>query len=232
MIFLLLACSAQPNRLTVLAASSLTEGFSELEQQFEEAHRGVDVQLSFAGSQTLATQVLHGIDADVFASADPVQVQRLAGSGLGGPAREFLWNELVLVGPDVVSVPQLAGVGSLVVGSPQSPVGRYTDAFLVAAERELGPRWRASVDRHIVSREPNVRAVITKVVLGEADAALVYRTDARSGALRVVGLGDLAPIPSYVQVRLGDSPLAGEWMELVESSPAVFERYGFRVVQP
>ncbi len=224
--------------LTVLAAASLSEVFSELEEAYEQAHSGVDVQVSLAGSQVLATQVRYGIAADVFASANPQHVEDLIAEGLLEDGRVFASNALVLALSDAWEgsgeLKNLTEVGSLVLGTPESPIGRYTERFLEAAGGVYGGDWLEAVRSRVVSRESNVRLVAAKVILGEADAAIVYATDCLGQeAMRCVSLPEeLAPRVSYHQARLvhGTEPdRARAWMEFVESRAGleVLQRFGF-----
>lgn len=217
----LLACSTPEQALTVAAASSLTEAFEDLEVVFEAEHPGVDVQLVFAGSQTLATQIRHGLGADVYASADQPLVDRLVEEGLAEAPAPFATNRLVLVAPagrPAADLATLGELGDLVVGMPSVPVGHYTATLLDAATREYGAAWREAVDAHIVSREPNTRRVLAKVALGEADGAVVYATDARIADVTSAPLPDaLAPRARYLDARLHDGPLPRAWRALVRS---------------
>ncbi|MCB9676836.1 MAG: molybdate ABC transporter substrate-binding protein [Alphaproteobacteria bacterium] len=221
---LVLGCSRGPTPVVVVAASSLTEAFGDLEQAFEAQNPGVDVQLSFAGSQTLATQIHHGLPADVFASADLEHLSGLQAEGRVGEPRAFAGNALVVAvreGHEPVAIASLPHAGSLVVGVPEVPVGRYTIALLDAATARYGDPWRDAVERAVVSREGNVRLVLAKVAAGEADAAVVYATDA-AAVPGVVGSpvpADLAPSIRYHHARLTDSPqpeLAARWLAFVE----------------
>lgn len=219
----LLGCAPDRDALVVLAASSLTEAFGDLELRFEEEHPGVDVVLSFAGSQTLATQVREGLAADVLASADPEHARELADQGLAEAPRPFATNRLVLATARDLDLARLPEVERLVVGAPEVPVGRYTVALLDAATTRFGEPWRAEVERRIVSREPSVRQALAKVALGEADAAFVYATDAATlDGVRAVSLpADLAPPTELVHARLTHAPrpeLAAAWMAAVEGA--------------
>ena len=210
-------CKARGDRqarrveLTVFAASSLTEAFEQLERGFERVHPTVDVQLSFAGSQILRVQIEHGAAADVFASADPSHMRALEDAGLVSESRTFAHNELVLIVPrrnpaGIESFEQLDQAARIVIGTDEVPVGIYARQILERARATLGEEFVATVLRHVVSEESNVRLVRAKVELGEADAALVYRTDAASSSrVRVV------PIPDASKVRASYSigPSAG-----------------------
>ncbi len=223
------SATAERQQLTVLAASSLTEAFSELEEAFERAYPGVDVILSFAGTQALAAQIRHGLAADVLASAHAHHVDTLHSDGHVEAVRPLAEGNLVIAfAPhvDPVSLEELGRVGSLVVGAPEVPVGTYTEALFDAAEQHYGPQWRREVEQRVVSRELNVRLVLAKVAMGEADAAIVYATDLPSdGSIRAVGLPtELAPAPTYHHARVVGAPsgeLAAAWMAFVESDAGV-----------
>ncbi len=175
---LLLACTSSPS-VTVLAASSLTEVFGQLEQAFEAQH-GLEVQLSVAGSQTLATQLRAGLDAQVFASANQGLIEDLAAEGRVASPEPLVRGRLVLaVAADSViqDLRDLDRAERLVLGVPEVPVGAYSERLLEAAGQRYGSDWLERVRGRVVSRELSVRQVRTKLLLGEADAALVYATD-------------------------------------------------------
>lgn len=192
--------------VTVFAAASLTEAFRDLAADFERRHPGRPVTLNLAGSQVLAGQILQGAPADVFASADSVQMRRVARAGLvEGSPRVFALNELVIAvaegNPLEIRGPaDLARDGVLsVLAAPEVPAGRYARRALDAAGVEPRP----------ASLETDVKQVLAKVALGEADAGVVYSTDVRSAGGRVeavplAGGGDAAA--RYVVARLPDAP--------------------------
>jgi molybdate transport system substrate-binding protein len=182
--------------VSVFAASSLTDAFGELAQSAE-----LEVAPSFAGSQVLRLQIAQGAPADVFASADRRHMDALVEAGLVGDARVFAHNELVVVVPPdnpagIEAFEDLPRARRIVVGDPNVPVGRYTRRLLVRAAERFGDGFVSAVRARVVSEESNVRLVRAKVELGEADAAIVYRTDAAaSERVRVV------PIPDALNVR-------------------------------
>lgn len=171
--------------LTVFAAASLTEAFTTLGEQFEDAHPDVDVVFSFAGSSALAEQIRQGAPADVFASASPHNMEQVVVSGdiTGGPVT-FARNRLEIAVPtgNPGSISGLADFGRpelrIALCAEQVPCGAAADRAFAAAGVTPQPD----------TREPDVKAVLTKVTLGEVDAALVYRTDIRAGGDKVTGI--------------------------------------------
>ena len=194
------ACSAgQPasgaverSTLSVFAAASLRGTFTELGERFERAHPGVDVAFSFAGSSDLVTQISEGAPADVFASADERNMAKLADAGLlAGEAMDFATNTLQIVTPPgnpagVDSFADLAEPGlAVVVCAPQVPCGSATVEVEEATGTDIAP----------VSEESSVTDVLGKVTSGEADAGLVYVTDATAAGARVTAI----PFPESAQ---------------------------------
>lgn len=173
--------SKASGRITVFAASSLTEAFRTLAAGYQRAHPGTRVVLSFAGSQSLVAQVQQGAPADVIATADVATMTSVT-SRLSAPARVFARNRLAIVyvpGHPYTSLKALARPGTkVVIGGPKVPVGKATRSALAAAHVVLHP----------VSLEPDVKSVLTKVVTGEADAGVVYATDLKSAGAAVGGI--------------------------------------------
>lgn len=226
--------------LTVFAAASLGEVFGVLGETFERAHPGVKVRFSFAGSQELRTQLEHGAPADVFASADTRHMDAARAAGLVDPPRVFATNAPVIVVPSddpgkVRSLADLATVKRLVIGAPEVPIGAYTLQILERARGRAGADFPARVQARVVSRELNVRQVLTKVTLGEADAGIVYRSDARSAGARVrvveipAEVNVLAEYPIAAVTRAPNRELARQWVALVTGpeGQAVLARAGF-----
>jgi molybdate transport system substrate-binding protein len=235
---------SKPERaLVVFAASSLRDVFSELGSQFDRTHPGVQITFNFAGTQQLRAQLEHGASADVLASADLHHMQELVRAGIVETPVPFCRNEPVLVVPGdsaLESFEELPDVGRLVIGSDAVPVGRYTRAILERASQRFGQDFTTRVEAKVVSRELNVRQVLAKVTLGEADAGIVYRTDALAAGkgVRIISIpADVRPMADYPIARLRAAPhpgLASEWILMVLSNPArdVFLRAGFLSAQP
>src|ERR1051326_812566 len=165
--------------LTVLAAASLTDVFNQAAKSFETEHPGVKLKFSFAGSQTLAAQVKAGSPADVLVTADSSTM-----NGLGEAVADktvIAHNRLAIVTApgDPEHVQALADLAAprlkVVLAAPQVPAGKYAEQALAAAHASLKP----------VSQEPDVRSVLSLVERGEADAGIVYTTDAKSAGSKV-----------------------------------------------
>jgi molybdate transport system substrate-binding protein len=219
--------SAAPasGRLTIYAAASLSDVFRSLDS---------GQRYSFAGSDTLEAQIRNGAPADVFASAAPSNAQRLYRQRLVRKPIAFASNRLVLIVPrsNPAGLTSVYDLGrkrvKLVVAGAAVPVGAYTRAAL----RKLG---LSSVLSKVVSQETDVRAVTTKVALGQADAGFVYATDARAVADRV----RVIPVPVRAQPRIryvvavvsSSSSRAGAqvWIETLLSArgQAALKEYGF-----
>jgi molybdate transport system substrate-binding protein len=172
--------SHETRTLTVFAAASLTESFREIERAYEAEHPGIDVELNFAGSQLLATQLLEGATAQVFASADVPQLDRVGTEFELIGRRAFASNRIVIVVPAGSAI---QGVGDLtkpgvrvVMAGETVPAGRYARLALETYPVD-SIDLRAEVEQNVVSNEDDVRGVVAKVRLGEADAGFVYATD-------------------------------------------------------
>lgn len=185
------ACSvpapeAEPQTLTVFAAASLTDAFEEIRTAFEAVHPDVEVQLNFAGSQALRTQIEQGAQADVFASANSQEMDALVAGNFiaAGAPQIFLTNQLVVILPasnpaGLVELSDLSRSGlKLILAAQEVPVGNY---FLQALDKlgaALGEGFKDKVLANVVSYESDVKQVVVKVQLGEADAGIVYTSDA------------------------------------------------------
>jgi molybdate transport system substrate-binding protein len=227
--------------LRVFAAASLSEAFREAAAAFEATHPSVDVELNLAGSQVLRTQIEQGAPADVFASADLVHAEALRVPGLLRPYRVFARNKLVVVvpasGATVKGLEDLARPGiTLVVAGDGVPAGRYTGQVLgrLAAAGRYGADFESRVRANVVSRETNVRAVLAKVALGEADAGFVYLTDAAgSDQVRTIGIPDpenvIAEYPIGVLAKSAQPAAAQAFVHLVvgDVGQAILRKHGF-----
>lgn len=180
--------------LTVLAAASLNPVFKEIGESFTKANPAVGFRFSFAGTDSLATQIEQGAPADVFAAASRLYGERLTDAGRIEALATFCTNRLVLVLPagnpgNIASLGDLTRPGlKLVVGAETVPVGAYTRAVLGKLDALYGGGYSAGALANVVSNEENVEAVLAKVRLGEADAGFVYVTDARAAGTTVLSI--------------------------------------------
>ncbi|UWP82355.1 molybdate ABC transporter substrate-binding protein [Dactylosporangium fulvum] len=179
------AATGVTGTVNVFAAASLTETFTKLGKDFEAANPGTTVKFNFGGSSALATQINQGALADVFASAAPANMKTVTDAGNGdGTATTFVKNQLVIVVPKgnpkaIKGLADLTKPGvKVALCAEQVPCGAAAKKALDTAQVKLTP----------VTLEQDVKAALSKVRLGEVDAALVYRTDAKTAAKDVDGV--------------------------------------------
>lgn len=178
-----------PGEFTVFAASSLKDAFESMSAAVEQKGIGKPIY-NFAGSQALLAQLQQGAEADVFVTADEKTMQAAIDAGMvpSGTQRLLATNKLVVIvppgaNPKVASLNDLVKTGTkIVVADPSVPAGNYTIQALdkMSADKAYGTDFKERVLANVVSRENNVRQVLTKVQLGEADAGFVYATDAQA----------------------------------------------------
>jgi len=225
-------------KVIIFAAASLRDVFGEIAKSFHKDHPDTKVTLSFAGSQELAAQIEHGAAADVFAAADTTHIERLLAPGLVNAPVVFACNEPVLI----VSAANPAGINEfwdlpkasrIVLGVPAVPIGKYAEQVLAKAS-VANPNFATSVLAKVVSREMTVRHVLAKVSMGEADAGIVYRTDAAgSKQLKVIAIpaafNVTARYPVSVVARSKVPALGEQWRSYVTSAPGrnLLEAGGF-----
>lgn len=191
---------AVQGQVTVFAAASLTDSFRQMAANIQQANAGTKITYNFAGSPTLRTQLAQGAHADVFASADQPNMQGAQQDGsLAGSPQVFAKNRLVLIVPasgrSAPARPQdLTKPGlKIVLAQKDVPVGNYArQAFTkMGQDPAYGSDFNTRVLGNIVSEEPDVKAVVTKVSLGEADAGVVYSTDVTPSVRSQVKIVDI-----------------------------------------
>ena len=218
-----------PSELKVFAAASLTGAFTKLGEQYAAANGGDKVTFNFAGSQALATQIQQGAPADVFASADITNMDKV--KDLVGAPQVFASNQLQIVvekgnpkgikGLDDLANPDL----KVVLAAPEVPVGKYGQQALEKAGVTVKP----------VSQEQDVKAVVSKVSLGEADAGIAYVTDVTAGGAKVEGVeipedqNVIATYPIATVKAAKDQQGAQAFIDLVLAAEGqqVLKEYGF-----
>lgn len=225
--------SGPAGAITVFAAASLTESFTELKEAFETEHPDATVEVNFGPSSSLAIQITEGAPADVFASASPSQMEVVVDAGAAeGEARDFAGNRLeIAVPPD--NPGQVEGLADfareeLLIGlcAEEVPCGQFGRELLS----------QAGVRPAIDTNETDVRALLTKVGSGELDAGIVYVTDVQAADGEVEGIEvaeDENVVATYPIVPLAESgapEVASAFVDFVlsEEGFAVLESYGFR----
>ena len=236
-----------PKTLTVFAAASLTESLTEIGKQFEAENHNVKVVFNFAGSQQLRAQLEQGAKADVFASANTKEMTTAIISDslvVSGTQHTFVTNRLAVIVPKsnpgkITSLADLARPGlKLDLADPSVPVGQYALDMLgkMSQDATFGAAFKDKVVANVVSRENNVKSVVAKVRLGEADAGVVYSTDITFDAAKelttldvpdrfnVIAVYPIAPLKNAVEPKL-----ASQFVDWVLSSKGqqVFAKYGF-----
>lgn len=233
------------SNLTVFAAASLTEAFTEMGQAFESQSEGVTVVFSFGSSSELAAQLAEGAEADVFASANQRQMENVVQlPGVAADPVDFLTNSLVVIVPadnpaGIETFKDLAQEGIQVVSAlPDVPIRGFTEEMLdkATAVSTYGANFKTAVLANLVSEETNVRQVVAKIALGEADAAVVYKSDVTpdmTGQVRVVEVPvDVNITAVYPIAILNDAPnpqMAQAFIEFVlsDAGQAILEKWGF-----
>jgi len=212
----------------VFAAVSLREAFTTAARDFERQNPSLSVVFSFAGSQELATQIEHGARADVVACADLRTMQPLVSSQRVRPPVVFARNALVVAvsseGRGIVrTFRDLPDAQRIVIGAPEVPVGRYALLVIDRASAQYGQEFRSRFDARVASRELNVRQVLAKLTMGEAQAAIVYRTDAIAAGSQVTTVeipaefNVVADYPIAVVTSSTSAAAAQRWVEFVRA---------------
>ncbi len=229
--FFLAACpSNNGQNVKIAAASSLSDVIPAFQETFDSP-----TNAGFAGSQVLRSQIESGADIDIFLSANIGEIRTLSDRGILEPPELIARNELVLAVPERSQLRhfrELDSISRLIIGTRSSPIGAYTESILNRAQMDYGSSWRALVDRSVVSRESNVRRIRAKLELGEADAAILYRSDVRGSSLRAISIpesiGEVAEI--FVAVRPNPSQDVLKILSELRQGHATWTRFGFQPV--
>jgi molybdate transport system substrate-binding protein len=220
--------------ISVFAAASLTESFTEIGKKFESANPDVDVEFNFAGSQQLRAQIESGAQADIFASANEKEMDTAKGESLVKPEtiHDFARNRLIVIYPKdnpgkIAGLKDLANSGVKIdIADASVPVGKYTLQMVdqVAKDPTFGAEFKKGFLANVVSREENVKSVLTKIRLGEADAGVVYVTDVTADAAQDVASLDvpdrfnqIARYPIAVVASAPHADLAAKFEDFVLS---------------
>lgn len=230
-------------RLTVFAASSLSDAMDDLADLFESENPDVDVVRHYASSSHLAAQIIEGAQADVFASANEIQMDHLISVGLvGSEPQVFAVNRLTICLPagnpaGIHSPLDLARPGiSLILAAPDTPVRVYTDEMLALLGDD---QFQAAVYFNLVSEEVNVRQVVAKIVLGEADAGVVYTSDITGDMVGLVEQVEIPyefnPVAAYPVARLSEArepELAQQFINFIlgPEGQSILQSWGFGII--
>lgn len=236
---------ASGRELNIFAASSLTDALNEIALAFEAETPGAQIKLNFASSSILATQIQEGARTDIFASANTVQMMNLIEDGLVlGDPTYFASNKLTAIVPrdnpaQIDSIADLAEPGiALVLAQPGVPARTYTDRFvsLASTNPAHGVEFSAGFYDNVVSEEANVRRVVAKVALGEADVGIVYLSDVtrdiRAG-IKQIPIPDEYNVVAQYPIAMIDSSqeieLAQDFINFVLSpdGQAILRKWGF-----
>lgn len=243
------AAPAAEQKLTVFAAASLTDAFNEIGDKFKQQNPGATFEFNYAGSQQLRTQLEQGAAADLFASANTKEMNAAIQSGLvvSGTQKTFVRNRLALIVPKdnpgaITDLKGLAKPGlKIVLAAPGVPVGGYTLIALDKMNADFGATFSQTVLANVVSQEDNVKQVVAKVQLGEADAGIVYTSDITpqvADELIRLDIPDkynvLATYPIAVLKGARQADLAAKFMDYVLSSDgqAILTKWGFIPAKP
>lgn len=235
---------AGPVTLNVFAAASLTESFNVITTQYEKAHPNITIKDNYNGSQLLEQQIASGAPADVFASADLTNMMKASSANLVNASQVFVKNKLVVIIPmsnpgKINTLKDLANKGIKIdIEAPAVPAGKYSLQVLdnMAKSSDFGSSYETAVKANFVSQEDNVKAVVQKVQLGEADAGFVYRTDVTAAVkdkLTEIAIPDnfnvIAQYPIAVTKNSTHASDAQAFVQYILSSDgqAVLTKYNF-----
>lgn len=236
---------AENQEVTVFAASSLNDAVMDITNVFESTNEDIIINVSTAGSKTLRSQLENGASADIFISANEKHYKDLLDQGILTEGKKILTNELVLVvskdaSDRIKTLEDLKSPHKLILGEEGVPVGDYSRKAIKQLCEKYGKDYEETVLNSLVSSESNVRQVLMKVVLGEGDAAIVYKTDITE---------DIKDDVTVIEIPKEYNVTASYWIGLVKGkaipecvrscyahfsemdSCTIFERYGFCVVK-
>jgi molybdate transport system substrate-binding protein len=235
---------ATEQKLTIFAAASLTDAFNEIGDKFKQQHPGVTLEFNYGGSPQLRTQLEQGATADVFASANPTEMNNAIKSGMvvSGTPKTFVGNRLTVIVPKdnpggIHELKDLAKPGlKIILAAPAVPVGGYALAALNKMNADFGATFSQTVLSNVVSQEDNVKQVVAKIQLGEGDGGIVYSSDVTPDAAAKVTRIDipdkynvLATYPIAVLRAAPQAELAAKFVDYVLSAEgqAILQKWGF-----
>lgn len=233
------------SEIVIFAASSLTNAIGEISEGYEKEEE-IDIMAVFSGSNTLKTQIENGAYADIFISANEAHYKSLYDQGYVMEGMKILSNEMVLIvsndsDTEINNLEDLKNRHHFITATEGVPAGIYARRVLSNLTLLYGETYLEAVEKNIVSQEINVRQVVMKVVLGEGDAAIVYRTDITKNVKDAIKI---------IEIPDGYNIEAGYWIGLVKhdemkdkakayikylsdkTSEEIFIKYKFDIVKP
>lgn len=236
-------CGNKKETITVFAAASLTESMKEIKEVFEKEHPNMDIQLNLDSSSRLRVQLEQGVDADIYLSANQKHYDRLDEQGMIDSGKHFLSNSMVLIVPtenpaQIEKLENLVNECKLVIAQKEVPAGNYALQILENLNNKFGKEYKKNVLENVVSQENNVKQVVAKVVLGEADAAFVYASDVTTDIKEKV---KVIKIPEKYNVKATywggtikkseNNKMAKVLYDMIigEKGLTIFEKYGFEM---
>ncbi len=236
-----------PITLNVFAAASLTESFNEIATAYQQQHTNVTIKPNYNGSQILEQQIANGAPADVFASADLTNMQKASDAVLVNNPQVFVKNRLVVIVPtsnpgNINSLKDLAKKGIKIdFEAATVPAGKYSRQALtnLSQSPDYGSSYANAVLANVVSEEQNVKAVVQKVQLGEADAGFVYRTDVTPAVASKVTVIDIPDpynvIAQYPIAVVKSSPHPSDAQSFIDfvlspAGQAILKKYNFIII--
>lgn len=225
--------------ITIFAASSLTESMEEVIKLFEKENPKVKVKLNLESTSRLRLQIEQGVEADIFLSANKKHYNALKEQGFILKGQVFLENSMVVILPKdnqahIEKIEDLQDKCKLVIAQKEVPAGGYAREIIHSLSGIYGVEFEDKVLNNIVSEENNVKQVVNKVVMGEADAAFVYSSDITTSVVEKVKVVRIAPehnlkVEYYISKLKTESEYAEKFYAflLSKEGQGIFERYGF-----
>lgn len=238
--------AAEKTEMLALVAANATAPFNELMEEFEKTHPNVDIEATYAGTQIVRTQLEQGANADLFLSADLGHIEAVQQQDLVNDFFPVSLNSVTIVVPkdNPLEVDSLEDLGTkdikLVIGTDTVPIGIYSREVLNNANAKYGDNFSQQAMDHVVSFETNVKQVLQKVSLGEAEAGMVYPTDITPDFAKNVTEVEVPEefnivATNYISVpnKAPNTELAEEFMEMMLSDKGqeIFKKHGYSPVE-
>ncbi|MCJ7691713.1 MAG: molybdate ABC transporter substrate-binding protein [Clostridiaceae bacterium] len=229
--------------ITVFAASSLTESMEEVIKLFEKENPKVKVNLNLESTSRLRLQIEQGVEADIFLSANKKHYDALKEQGFISKGQAFLENSMVVILPkdnpaNIEKIEDLKNKCKLVIAQKEVPAGGYAREIIHSLSGVYGAEFEGKVLNNIVSEENNVKQVVNKVVMGEADAAFVYSSDVTTSVKEKVKVLSIAPeynvkAEYFISKLKTENEYAEKFYEFLLSKDGqdIFKKYGFESIK-